>query len=143
MEDFDLELFNRCLIEQPARAWDEYEASLAIATLGVCSIEAGEFETDELIRVELGVFGNRTTTVWLNIPRRREIVEFSRAAVKTVTTTKASETRVNLEPSARLFDSVFVKAEGYAEGSAIPVPHKDVAIVKLLELVNGANGGEA
>jgi hypothetical protein len=67
------------------------------------------------------------------MPMQSDMMEFGRAAVKGIDGKNYRETRVHLEPSGELWGKVKVSTEGYA--SDVPIWHKDVAIVELLERV--------
>ncbi len=91
---------------------------------------------DDSTRVKICVFGDREIEFTMRNPRRRQIVEYGRAAVNFTSTSKGGETKLSLEPSGRLFDELFVKATGYADGSSVPIIHKDVVVVEVIRLQN-------
>lgn len=152
IEDWDLELFTKLLRSKPEVEFDLFEASMVLDRLAAADVVKSEV-TNDSIMVRLAVFGvatgptpgadfdelfagRRTVTLTLKAPRRKDVIEYGREAVKTVNTRNASETRVSIEPAERLFDRLLLSSSGYAENSPIPIVHKDAAIVELIRLQN-------
>ncbi len=134
IEVHDARLFDQCKIGEPSAAFDEFEASLAIDKLTKADIIDTELVGDDQAIIRMEVFGGARVEFVMNMPRRRHAVEYGRAAVNVTATLKGAETVVSLEPSLRLFDQLLVSKAGYAENSAVPIIHKDVAIVALIGL---------
>ncbi len=136
LESWDQTLFTERLQGEPTLPFDEYEASMAIDRLARAEVIESELVGDDSTRVKISVFGDREAEFIMRNPRRRQIVEYGRAAVTFMSTAKGGETRLSLEPSGRLFDELLVKSTGYAEGSVIPIIHKDVVVVEVIRLQN-------
>jgi hypothetical protein len=132
LEHFDSVLFKEILLESPSDEFDEYEASLVIDRLRKAEVSAREAVGDDKVRVEMIVFGDVMVEVLLKQPRRRLVVEYGRAAVNVVNHEKGAETSVSLDASGTLFDQIFISAKGYAEGSSIPLCHKDVVAMAII-----------
>jgi hypothetical protein len=132
-EEHDLELFKAIRIEG-GEDFDEYEGSHVITLL--TKAEAAATGSAGGVDVRLKVFGGRETVHSLRAPRRKQIVNYSEAHWK-VTDGKACRTiQVALETSAQLYDQLVVSTEGYADGSPVPIIHKNAVITELMEFIS-------
>jgi galactokinase len=136
IERFDEELFKKLLTEQPVDEFDEYEASLAIDRLAKCEIIDAEDIGNNEVKISAEVFGGAIIHVVFKHPRRRLVAEYSDAVAKKTHNRTGAEIRVFLEPADPFFKAVFVSAGGYAEGSAIPIVHKDTLVTELARIQN-------
>lgn len=131
IEPFDNALFKELLIEDPQQEFDEYEASLVIDTLAKANL-VGQEQDAAKITIKLAVFGGVETVHVLRHPRRRQVVEYGREAVKVENVPRGAETKLSIEPSGRLYDQLLEGREGYAEESAVPIVHKDAVIAVVI-----------
>jgi hypothetical protein len=135
IERFDEQLFQKLLIET-SDEFDEYEASLAVDRLAKCEIIEHEEVGNNQVKISAEVFGGAVITVVFDHPRRRLVAEYSAAVAKKTFQRGGSEIRVFLEPANPFFKATFVSAEGYAEGSEIPIVHKDTLVTELARIQN-------
>lgn len=126
----NLELFEAIRIDKDGAAFDEVEASRAIEKLERVEVVSVDREGDSYV-VRLAVPGGEVVHR-LRIPLQADVVEYSRGAVQRREGRREVSTVVNLEPAAKLWDKITLGVEGYAEGSAVPIVHKDVAVVEVL-----------
>lgn len=136
IEDFDKGLFTQQLAETPEVEFDEFEATLVIERLMKADVIDSEIIGGDTARVSMEVFGGAIVEHMIRMPRRRQVVEYGRAAVHHTSTQKGGETTISLEPTQKLFDDLVVSSTGYKEGTRIPIIHKDVALVEVLRLQN-------
>lgn len=138
IEKIDEPFFRKALLPDPpdnGQNFDEFEASLALEILSRCDVESGE-KADGAITVTARVFGNRSVTHVFQLPRRRHVIEYKRGSLDIVSGTKTTEFKAYLGPSAIFYDALIVSHEGYAEGSQVPILHKDAVVTEVLRLVN-------
>lgn len=121
---------------KPEADFDDYEASLVIDTLAKAEVAESASLSDAQLRVTLAVFGKVETVHLLRSPRRKEVVDYGRAAVKVTHLQRGAETKLMLEPSGRLYDELIISTEGYESTSLIPIVHKDAVIVEVCRLQN-------
>lgn len=132
----DAELFRLVCKNGDADGWNEAEASAVIDRLETCRVIDVERAGNE-ISVEMKVPGGRVTHR-LQIPNQKDVREYGAAAVHSVVCRHHAEDRVRLEPSGELWAQCKGRAEGYADGSDVPIIHKDVAVVEMLSIMRAA-----
>jgi hypothetical protein len=131
------ELFTKVRIDQDGTPFDEAEASAAISKLERCRVVACEREGDAF-RITMNVPGGAVVHL-VNIPLQSDLMAFSRAAAPPIIEGRRSqEIRTFLEPSGELWAKIGTAVSGYAEGSAVPIVHKDAAITELLQQMGAA-----
>jgi hypothetical protein len=131
-------VFDSVRVDVSGVEFDEFDATAALQKLQ--AVEAGELtRSGDLIVVPLTGEGFETT-VFLRVPKQREMNKFSRSATSTISKPRQRlmETTVNLFASAELFDAIFQSSTGYVESSitAIPIGHKDAAVVAMLQYID-------
>lgn len=136
IERHDLALYQDRLIsvDNTDEPFDEFEASLVIERLMKAEVSEALIIEGDRIRVSLTVFGGAEVEHVFRMPKRKQVVEYGRAAVHHVHTPKGGETAISLDPSGTLYDALIVSSDGYATGTPVPIIHKDVAIVEVLKL---------
>jgi len=135
------ELFAKIRIDQDGQAFDEAEASAAISKLERCRVVSCEREGDAF-RIIMNVPGGVVVHL-IKIPLQSDLMAFSRAAAPPIIEGRRSqEIRTFLEPSGELWAKIGTAVSGYAEGSTVPINHKDAAITELLTQLDAANEGE-
>jgi hypothetical protein len=132
----DAELFRAICKNGDADNFNEAEASAIIDRLETCRV-IDTVRAGNEISVEMKVPGGRVTHR-LQIPNQKDVREYGAAAVRSVICRHHIEDRVRLEPSGDLWAQCKGRAEGYAEGSDVPIIHKDVAVVEVLSLLRAA-----
>lgn len=134
-ERLDEELFRAIRLDKDGPPFDTAEAAAVISKLERCHVVSVERQGDQFaIRLKVP---RGTVTHVLRIPKQSDIMQFSRSAIHHIQHRSHLARRVSLEPSAQLWESVKVSAEGYKNG--VPVIHKDVAVTELLVQVQLAN----
>ena len=128
----DAELFELIRIDKDGASFDEAEASRAIGKLEAATSTV-ELEGDVYV-VTLAVPGGEVRHR-LKIPRQSDIAEYARGAVKRTEERRSIVTTVNLEAGGVLWGKISDGTEGYAEGSGVPVTHKDLAVSEMLALL--------
>lgn len=133
----DAELFRKICSNGQADAWNDAEASLVIDRLETCRVIDGE-RTGNEFSITMQVPGGRVIHR-LQMPNQKDVNSYGSAAVRSIMTRHHIEDRIRLEPSGDLWATCKGVAEGYAEGSDIPIIHKDVAVVEMLSMLRSAS----
>jgi len=129
-EEADAELLAKIRLDKEGVELDAAEAAKVIERLARCQVVDVERVGDRF-RIALRVAGGRVVHV-LKMPTQKEVLEYSRASVRAVEGRREQELRLALEPAAELWAKVCVAVEGYAGAEAVPIVHKDGAVVELL-----------
>ena len=141
-EAADAALFLKIRVDEDGPEFDEAEGSYVVGRLERCQVLDVERIGDRF-RIAMQVAGGEVAHV-LKIPAKRAAIEYGRASVRAIESRRSQEIRLALEPSAELWAKVYVDAEGYHPASgeeiaaAVPIVHKDVAVVELLAAVEAA-----
>lgn len=129
-EEADQELFEKIRVDRDGAPLEAADAVTVIERLlGVEVLDSSR--EGETIRVELKVFRARVVHV-LRVPTLGQIRKYGRAVSGVENMRRHRELRTMLEPAGPFWDSLLVKTEGYAEGSKIPILHKDAAIDEMI-----------
>ena len=136
IEDADAELFGAVRLDADGPHFDAAEAGKVIERLERCRVIDVERDGDRF-RIAMRVPGGEVLHV-LKIPMQQDALDYGRAAVRAIDGRRQQEIRLALEPSADLWAKVCVEVEGYANPDAVPIVHKDVAVVELLAQVEAA-----
>jgi hypothetical protein len=138
VESSAAELFAKIRLDQDGEVFDEAEASAAISKLERCRVVACEREGDAF-RIAMAVPGGQVVHL-VKIPLQSDLMAFSRAAAPPIIEGRRSqEIRTFLEPSGELWGKIGSAISGYAEGSTVPIIHKDAAITELLQQLGAAD----
>ena len=129
----DGELFRKVCSNGQADTWNDAEASLVIDRLETCRVIDSVREGNEFA-ITMIVPGGRVKHR-LQMPNQKDVSTYGSAAVRTVQARHHIEDRVRLEPSGEMWATCKGAAEGYAEGSDVPIIHKDVAVVEMLSML--------
>lgn len=129
----DGELFRKIRLGETTTEWNDAEASLIIDHLETCRVVDTARSGNEF-SVTMQIPGGRVIHR-LQMPNQADVRAYGAAAVKTTMARHHVEDRVRLEPSGDMWAICKGVAEGYAEGSDIPIIHKDVAIVEMLSML--------
>jgi hypothetical protein len=132
-EAADGELFRKIRVGETTTEWNDAEASLVIDRLEMCRVVDAIREGNEFV-ITMQVPGGRVKHR-LQMPNQKDVSHYGTAAVRSVQTRHHSEDRVRLEPSGDMWATCKGVAEGYGEGSEIPIIHKDVAVVEMLSML--------
>ncbi len=127
-EEADSQLFDAIRIDKDGPEFDDAEKSRAIGQLEMARVIEVERSKGNY-RIALKVPG-AVVIHELKVPTQRQVMDFGRAAVHTTGRRNSVETRVDLQPSAQLWDKLKVSVEGYA--SEVPIIHKDVTLTEVL-----------
>ncbi len=130
-ERVDKDLFD-VIVKTDDNQLDEYEASKVIQRLGSASVRAVD-RIGNSFRITMLVFGGVEVVHELKMPSLKDSTEFGRTSVKETDGRRHTTFSVVLEPSGELWDKLMVSVEGYADGSGIPIVHKDIALVEVLQ----------
>ena len=145
------ELFTKIRLDSLCAGRDEFdeaEACAAIDKLSRCQVLSCEREGNAYrvtMRVYAGMLEHegqlrdayQRVEHILRIPLQADSLAYSRAAVPPSTDGPNSrEIRVYLEPSAEFWAKIGTAASGYAEGSSVPIVHKDSAIIALRQALD-------
>lgn len=122
--------------------FDAAEATRVLDRLRTANEVDCRAEGDRFV-ITLDVFRARVKLV-LRTPLAKDVDRYGRTAMVSTTNTRKRQVEIqsNLKASADLFDSVFVSAEGYAEGCPVPIVHKDAATSILIDVLDQASGDE-
>jgi len=138
VESSAAELFAKIRLDQDGEVFDEAEASAAISKLERCRVVSCEREGN-VYRITMNAPGGQVVHL-LKIPLQSDLMSFSRAAAPPIIEGRRSqEIRTFLEPSGELWAKIGTAESGYAEGSGVPIVHKDAAITELLVQLDLAN----
>jgi hypothetical protein len=132
-EEADAALLAKIRLDKDGVEFDVAEAAKVIERLERCQVLDVERAGDRF-RIEMRVAGGRVVHV-LKIPTQKDVLDYGRASVHAVDGRREQEIRLALEPAAELWAKVRVAVEGYANAEAVPIVHKDVAVVELLAQV--------
>lgn len=135
-EEADAELFAKIRKDQDGAEFDTAEAAKVIERLERCQVLDASRDGDRF-RIEMKVPGACVVHV-LKIPTQQAVLDYGRASVRAIDMRRQQEIRLALEPSAELWGKVRVAVDGYANPDAVPIVHKDVAVVELLSQVEAA-----
>ncbi len=135
-EEADAELFAKIRQDKDGAEFDAAEAAKVIERLERCQVVDVERQGDRF-RIEMKVPGAHVVHV-LKIPTQKDVLDYGRASVRAIDGRRQQEIRLALEPSAELWAKVKAGVEGYANPDAVPIVHKDVAVVELLAQVEAA-----
>ena len=125
---FDLALINE-LMQQPRIEVDEDEANYLLNKLCKADAQASD-RVDNCYQIPVKTCAG-TVTLTLTVPSQKDIREYSRTSLRTVTRNHGlQESKVNLESSGLLFDKVFRQMEGIT--GAVPLVVKASAVQELL-----------
>lgn len=126
----NLELFEQIRIDKDGVPFDEFEATKAIERIERIEVigcdRAGE-EFAVRMRVPGGEVVHR-----LRVPMQADIVAYARGSVHRRDQRRESVTIIDLTPAGVLWGKISAGVDGYAEGSVVPITHKDAAIVEML-----------
>jgi hypothetical protein len=115
-------------------AFDELEKSAAIAKLDRTEVVEVHRKGD-LYRISLRVAKGHTVHHRLKIPTQRQMFAYENQAIRVVDHRRTQEVQMFLEPAETLWGQISDGVEGYAEGAAVPINHKDAAVTELLALL--------
>lgn len=136
------DLFAKIRLDKDGAPFDEAEAAAAVAKLERCRIISCKREGDAFT-IMMAVSGGQVVHR-LKIPLQSDLMAFSRAAAPPIIDGRRSqEIRTFLEPSGELWAKIGTAESGYAEGSAVPITHKDAAITELLVQLDAADADES
>jgi hypothetical protein len=128
-DDADLKLFRALVVNEQAEEISAADASAFIERLDRAEITLAEWEGDAR-RIEMKVPGATVTHV-LRIPTQAEIRPHERSSAQAVYGNRSAEIRVNIQPSAELWDKIKVSVDGY--DGVVPINHKVAAVSNLIE----------
>jgi len=112
-------------------AFDEFEQAAAINKLDRSEVTEVARKAD-LFRITMKVAGGHTVSHRLRVPTLRQSFNYENQAATVMDHRRTQEIQMFLEPSATLWDAISDGVEGYAEGAAVPITHKDAAVMELL-----------
>lgn len=119
-------------------AWEPEEKSAAIDHLEKCTVVSSNLD-GSTVTIVLAVPGAQVTHV-LNIPKMSAMRKYGQTLYQTdfkrEGRSSVANTRRLLEPGAELWSACLVAVAGYADGSAVPIVHKDVAAYELVQVVS-------
>ncbi len=127
-EEADAQLFDNIRQDKDGPEFDDAEKSRAISQIEsarVIEVERSSGNYKIAVKVPGAVVIHE-----LKVPTQRQVMDFGRAAVHTTGRRNSVETRVDLQPSAALWDKLRVDVQGYA--SDVPIIHKDVTLTEVL-----------
>jgi hypothetical protein len=111
-------------------AVDDAEASKFVERLLRADVVESHRQGDQFI-ITLSVVNRLEVTHTLRMPTQRELLDYSRQAMRTIDNRRSHDTRVTIEPSGQLWDKLLVSTEGYKNGN-VPIIHKDAALVEVM-----------
>jgi hypothetical protein len=123
-------LFDKIRQDTDGPEFDEAEKTAAIRRIENVKFISIE-NTGSRYRVTLMAAGAEVVHL-LNGLTEKQKREFGRAAVHRHQKRHFTEVRIQMEPSAELWAKLAPATEGYAEGSRIPITHKDIAATEVL-----------
>lgn len=126
----NLELLERIRIDKDGDSFDEFEATKAIERIERIEIVDCD-RVGEEFAVKMRVPGGEVVHR-LCVPTQADIVAYSRGSVHRRDQRRESVTVIDLTPAGVLWAKITRGVEGYADGSAVPITHKDAAIVEML-----------
>lgn len=129
-EAADLNLITAVMKDGNIADYDKYEASKMIAILSKAEIVGIDREYENF-RVYLKVFGT-STSILLGCPTQQELHQLDVEAAPVNHGARQTELYVNLAAFTPIWDRTFVSAEGYAEGSNVPIIHQVAAINEVV-----------
>jgi hypothetical protein len=88
-----------------------------------------EFEVELLVTSE-----KKRVKHILRMPTQREMNEYHKSSYKAYDIKTGQDIRIACEPAGRLWDSLKISVEGYANGS-VPITHKQSALVEMIDLI--------
>jgi hypothetical protein len=116
--------------ESDGQPFDEFEATKLVTKIERCDV-LDVNRSGEVFEVKMSVPGGEVTHK-LRIPSVADAVAYRRAAADRKAGRRRVTITINLEPTLKLWEKVTAGVEGYAQGSTVPVIHKDVAVTELL-----------
>lgn len=140
--EVNAELLGKLLLEGEQPEFDGAEASAVIGRLLAVRGASVELDVDRA-RVEMVVVDQRLVHHLL-LPTRAQQEDVRKRAVSVSRAgRRAEDLRMPIEPSAALYDSLFLRVEGYegaetAGAAAVPVVHKDAAMELLFREIRMA-----
>ena len=137
----NLELFEAIRLDKDGAAFDEFDATKAIGRIERIEIVESERIGEEFairLKVPGGIVTHR-----LRVPTQADIVAYGRGSVQRRDQRRESVTTVDLTPAGVLWNKVIAGIEGYADGSMVPIIHKDAAIVEMLQAMEEALADDA
>ncbi len=142
-EEAAAEVFEKVRLDREGPPFDVAEAAAAIMKLEVVDVVDCEREGDEY-RITLRCFAGqqehegKLVDVFqrvvhrLRIPLQADMLAHARAAIPPpVSWHRQRIFKAYLAPSGELWDKIGRAEAGYAEGSAVPITHKDAAVQEL------------
>ena len=152
-EEAYADLFTACRVDTDGPAFDQAEAVAAVSKLERCKVVSCEREGNAY-RVTMRAYAGRMlyegqmSDVYqrvvhlVKIPMQSDTLQFSRESVPPSRDSRAvREIRSYLEPVGPFWAKIGTAEAGYAEGSTVPIVHKDAAINALLEQLRQADEG--
>jgi hypothetical protein len=147
------DLFVRCRVDTAGPQFDEAEAVAVISKLERCKVISCEREGNAF-RVTMRAYSGRMiyegqmadvyqrVVHLIKMPMQADTLQFSRDSVPPSRDSRnAREIRSYLEPVGPFWAKIGTAEAGYAEGSVVPIVHKDSAINALLEELRQADEG--
>lgn len=129
----DSDLFAKICSNGDAEHFNEAERAKVIRRLERCEVIAAEREGDSF-RIKIAIPGGIALHV-LRIPMQADVLRYGNTSVKTIDNRRTQDLKLSLEPSAELWQKVIIEAEGYASQADVPIVHKDVVVLELLNQV--------
>lgn len=149
--EHDLALINELLEESSARVTDGYAAAKIINTIDRSEVESCDRRGSgwELTMVVYGrdkeqPDGKMRTTHLLREPTEKQVNQYFTRSTKSSAVRKSIQTVAYLEPGAKLYDELFIEADGYAGAppASIPINHKNAIIWELCLEVSRMNAAD-
>jgi len=149
-----MKLFQKIRQDKDGAAFDEAEAAVAIFKLENCDAVSCVREGDDFIvtlRVYLGVVERDSKKLEayqrvvhrVMMPTQAQLLAYSRGSRPLAIAVRSTiERRRRLEPATELYAQIGAAAAGYAEGSSVPIIHKDGAIERVREEMDALAAGD-
>lgn len=133
LEAASAELIAACRVDGGDPPINVDEAVAAAQALESC--DAGEISKDgRNYVIPLKVMGGIETVHVLAAPSIADIRKYTKASFGASESYRKRTIGMLLEPAGELYDKLKVSVEGYAEGSAIPIIHKEAALSEVIRL---------
>jgi hypothetical protein len=136
LEPVELETFEKIRVDGDSggEAFDEFEAADFMSQLLSADVIDAHRNGANTFVVEMRV-PNADVVHTLRMPSQRDLTEYRRESVKSLQAKRHVDVKMTLEPAVRLWDKLQAGTEGYAEGSGIPVVHKERALLEVMDLM--------